>query len=188
MATTNFEAAHAAVVAALRGIAQCTVGPVAPIAPSSSAWAPDFFVELTGPWGARRLACRIEAALHPKKAHGCQLAFADWLRHTPSQDAYPVVLAPFVSEASSLLLAQSTVGFVGSAGNVLLDLPGVYLDRRVPGNVIRERSAVRPLFTPRGCTRPSRLADDSRTLEGTALVGGRPSEPRACEPCQAHAV
>jgi hypothetical protein len=147
MSVSEVATAHLALQRAFSGISGCTLGEAMP-ARSSEVWGPDFEVALSGPWGVRRLVCRIERVLHPKNAHTCRLAFLDWMQRMAATDCYPVVLAPFVSERSAALLVQGKVGFADHAGNFQLDLPGAYLDRRVPGNPKREQRVVRSLFTP----------------------------------------
>lgn len=148
MTSSSTSAAYSTVVSALSRLRQCAVGPLELIEDSGAVWAPHFSTTICGPWGTQTLVCRVEGALHPKRAHSVRLALADWQLRYGDNKSHAVVVAPYVSEASDALLGESAVGFVDEAGNYRIQFNDVFLERRVPGNPAREKRVVRPLFTP----------------------------------------
>jgi len=64
-------------------------------------------------------------------------------------DAYPVVVAPYISEASAGICRESGVGYLDLAGNCWLAFDNVYIERVSPENKYKERRDRASLFTPK---------------------------------------
>jgi AraC-like DNA-binding protein len=63
-------------------------------------------------------------------------------------NAYPVVLAPYISPRGREILRQSRVGFLDLAGNCLLQFDGVYIERVEAAKPPAARRRQRSLFAP----------------------------------------
>jgi hypothetical protein len=64
-------------------------------------------------------------------------------------DAYPVVVAPHVSEASAGICRENDVGYLDLAGNCRFSFDNVYVERVSPENKYKEQRGQASLFTPK---------------------------------------
>lgn len=64
-------------------------------------------------------------------------------------NAYPVVLAPYLSARSADLCKQAGVGYVDLAGNCRLAFDGVYIQREGRPNPFTDKRTLRSLYSPR---------------------------------------
>ncbi len=93
------------------------------------------------------LVAVIRRQLHPQTA---RLAISE-LRAQVSAglDAYPLLIAPFVSPATAAVCTAEQVGYADLAGNCRLAFGGIYIERRGQPNPARRRDELKSLFTPR---------------------------------------
>jgi hypothetical protein len=64
-------------------------------------------------------------------------------------DAYPVVVAPYISEASAGICREKDVGYLDLAGNCRFAFDNVYVERVSPENKYKEQRGQASLFTPK---------------------------------------
>ncbi|MDP2719747.1 MAG: type IV toxin-antitoxin system AbiEi family antitoxin [Dehalococcoidia bacterium] len=66
-----------------------------------------------------------------------------------TENAYPVVAAPYISEDTANLCKQNKVGYIDLAGNCFLTFHRVYIERKYYPNPIIEKRRVRSIFSPK---------------------------------------
>jgi len=84
-----------------------------------------------------------QAALEAKEAA------AGFRARSKRLGVYPVVAAPFISEASAEICHELGVGYVDLAGNCRLAFGSVYIERRTPANPFSTKRGQRSLFAPK---------------------------------------
>ena len=130
---------------------------------------PDLLARLPRSAGGKAIACRVLPRLFPKDVLATTLLLQRWLSKS-TLPAYPVVIAPFISEQSAKVLAEEGVGFADLAGNFRLAFDQVFLEREVPGNPMRERREIRGLFTPQAARVLLTLLTRQGPWQGTHLA------------------
>src|SRR4030042_6918398 len=65
-----------------------------------------------------------------------------------TEDAYPMVAAPYISEDTARVCKQNGVGYVDMAGNFFLNFDEIYIERRNYPNPAIEKRQVRSIFSP----------------------------------------
>jgi hypothetical protein len=97
----------------------------------------------------RTMVVEAKASGQPKQAR----AAADQLKRLVLDDslkgAYPVFVAPFVSETSGAICRESEIGYFDLAGNCRFALDGIYLEKTSPENPYKEKRSDAPLFSPK---------------------------------------
>jgi hypothetical protein len=89
---------------------------------------------------------------------------------TELRDAYPVFVAPYVSEASAGICREYGVGYLDLAGNCRFAFDNVYVERMSPENKYRERRGRASLFTPKSSRIIRLMLGGSRTWQVQQLA------------------
>lgn len=96
-----------------------------------------------------RLACEVKSQLQPRQARTAVLEIKEYLKALGSSDAYPVLLAPYISPDSAEICRQAGVGYVDFAGNCRLVFGAVFIELAGGANPKAEKRGLRSLFSPK---------------------------------------
>lgn len=66
-----------------------------------------------------------------------------------SENAYPVVAAPYISDDTARVCRRNGVGYIDLAGNCFLSFDQIYVERKSYPNPSVEKRRVRSIFSPR---------------------------------------
>lgn len=102
--------------------------------------------------GDRRwtLVCELKLNGEPRHIRGAALQARELAsRLGAAGHAYPVVVAPFISEASGAICKELGVGYADLAGNCRLAFGTVYIERSVGKNPFHVKREQRSLFAPK---------------------------------------
>jgi hypothetical protein len=66
-----------------------------------------------------------------------------------TEDAYPMVAAPYISDDTARVCKQNGVGYIDLAGNFFLNFDQLYIERRNYPNPAIEKRQVRSIFSPK---------------------------------------
>lgn len=96
----------------------------------------------------QRLVCAVTSNGQPRivRALVNQLRV---LRQQEGADAYPVVLAPFISERSAEVCEDAGVGYVDFAGNCLLNFGTVHIRERGRENPFKSDRKLKSIYQPK---------------------------------------
>lgn len=107
----------------------------------------DLLFELETPEGRVRLAVEVKANGQPRHVQSAIHSLAYYLnREGP---AYPVLIAPYLSEQSRRICEEAGLGYLDLEGNCRLAFAGVYIERAVPSTPKIVRKDAAALFTPK---------------------------------------
>ena len=110
---------------------------------------PDFVLELEvgdQPW---TLICEIKSNGQPRFARMAAYQLKDCIAESQVQRAYPVLIAPFISETSAEICRKADVGFLDFAGNCYLSFGNIFIERKGEKTVSVEKRQHRSLFSPK---------------------------------------
>jgi hypothetical protein len=102
--------------------------------------------------GDRRwtLVCEVKANGEPRHIRGAALQARELAsRYAASGQAYPVVVAPFISDVSGAICRELGVGYADLAGNCRLAFGTVYIEKSVGKNPFSVKREQRSLFAPK---------------------------------------
>lgn len=102
--------------------------------------------------GDRRwtLVCEVKSNGQPRHIRGAAFQARETAqRLSASGPTYPVVVAPFISEASGAICRELGVGYADLAGNCCLAFGTVYIEKSVAGNPFHVKREQRSLFAPK---------------------------------------
>jgi hypothetical protein len=108
----------------------------------------DFTATLTLPSGKEvPLLVELKTSGQPKPVRDA----VNWLLRARQQfpDAYPIVMAPYVSPHAAETCKQEGVGYVDLAGNCRLALEQLYIEKEGRPNPFTEKRFLRSLYSPR---------------------------------------
>ena len=117
------------------------------IAPNFSGRRPDFVVRVETIGGGYSLVIEAKSSGQPKVARRAIDQLRSYSELAPS--SYPVILAPYISDASARLCEREGVGYVDLAGNCRLSFGQVYIEQRGNENPYSERRELRSLYSPK---------------------------------------
>ena len=95
-----------------------------------------------------KLACEVRSNGQPRHVRNAILYVRDYVSNLEF-DAVPMVGAPFLSEQSRALCLEYGVGYLDLHGNAYVQVPGVLIDIRVPGEPRVERRELKSIFRPK---------------------------------------
>jgi len=108
---------------------------------------PDLVVHMQTPLGQRNLVVEVKASGQPLIARGAIEQLRGYCEVIPN--AYPVLLAPYISDATARLCEKRGVGYVDLVGNCRLNFDQVYVEQRGRPNQYSERRELRSLYSPK---------------------------------------
>lgn len=96
------------------------------------------------------LVCEVKSNGQPRHIRGAALQAREMAqRFSVSGPTYPVVVAPFISEAAGTICRELEVGYADLAGNCRLAFGSVYIEKSVAGNPFHVKREQRSLFAPK---------------------------------------
>jgi len=120
-------------------------------APAASGWRPALSVNLQASGEPWQLILEVRADGQPRHVRNAALELKDYVRHhapvAAGAQAYPVVVAPFISSASAEICKEAGVGFFDLAGNCHLVFDRVFIEKNVAGNPFHKRRVQRSMFS-----------------------------------------
>jgi len=114
----------------------------------STAWAPDFVVEIITSGKSHALVCEIQASGQPRFVTSAILHLRDYI-NTHEIAATPILIAPYLSPASRQACREKNVGYVDLEGNAWISFAGVFIDRQVAEKPPSEHRELKSLFKPK---------------------------------------
>lgn len=66
-----------------------------------------------------------------------------------TEDAYPIVAAPYISDDTARVCRQNGVGYIDLAGNFFVNFNQIYIERKNYPNPAIEKRQVRSIFSPK---------------------------------------
>jgi len=96
------------------------------------------------------LVCEVKSNGEPRHIRGAAFQAREMAqRMRASGPAYPVVVAPFISEAAGAICRELGVGYADLAGNCRLAFGAVYIEKSVARNPFHVKREQRSLFAPK---------------------------------------
>ena len=134
-------------------------------APIANGWRPDLALELQAgndPW---QLIVEFKSDGQPRHVRSAALQLKDYLRnHSSDAHAYPVVIAPFISQASAEICKDAGVGFADLAGNCHIAFDRVFIEKSVAENPFRKRREQKSIFSTKNARMLRLLLADPNKL------------------------
>ena len=93
------------------------------------------------------LALEITSLGQPREIREAMTRLAEIRRELP--DAYPVVVAPYISPLSAALLKRSSLGYLDLSGNCYLSFENVLIEKEGKPNLRPSTRPLKSLFAPR---------------------------------------
>lgn len=117
------------------------------VEPDFSGRRPDFVVRVETIGGEYNLVVEAKSSGQP----GIARRAIDQLRVNSEvvPNSYPVLLAPYVTDATAKLCARDGVGYIDLAGNCRLSFGQVYIEQRGRKNPYSEKRELRSLYSPK---------------------------------------
>lgn len=107
----------------------------------------DLLLELQIKDSLQKVIVEVKSPGEPRIIRAAMQQLREYLDRT--QDAYPMVAAPYISEDTARVCKKSSVGYMDLAGNLFLNFDQVYIERRNYPNPAIERRQVRSIFSPK---------------------------------------
>lgn len=96
------------------------------------------------------LVCEVKPNGQPRHIRGAAFQAREMAqRMSGAGPTYPVVVAPFISDASGAICRELGVGYADLAGNCRLAFGTVYIEKSVAGNPFHVKREQRSLFAPK---------------------------------------
>ena len=111
----------------------------------ASAWCPDFVVRLQASGLPYTLVVDIKHNAQPRIVRMAALQLRAHLMHLEAE-AVPVLIAPYLSEASRKICDEFGIGFMDLVGNARLQFGSVYVDRTVAEKPKSEQRLFKSIF------------------------------------------
>lgn len=87
----------------------------------------------------------IKSVVHPKQA-----SHAIWsLKKSLGRTVYPVLIAPFISEAVAAMCEEEGIGHLDLSGNCNLEFGGIWIERRGLPRKYKEERGLKSLYSPK---------------------------------------
>ncbi len=96
---------------------------------------------------SRQLLVEVKNSGQPRLAHDAVNQLLRLKEKLPQ--AYPVFMAPFISERSAEICIQENVGFADFAGNCRLEFGTVFIEHRVQANPFIKKRYLRSYYSPK---------------------------------------
>lgn len=110
---------------------------------------PSFLMSVQAGNDRWRLACEVKGQLQPRQARVAALEIKDYVARLDEPNAYPVLLAPYISPESAGICQQAGVGYVDFSGNCHLTFGHIFIERSGGVNPKAEKRGLRSLFSPK---------------------------------------
>ena len=108
---------------------------------------PDFLVRVEVAGGRYNLVVEVTSSGQPRIARQAINQVRSYIETVPNP--YPVLLAPYISDATAELCAHNGVGYIDLAGNCRLSFGQVYVEQRGKKNPFSEKRELRSLYSPK---------------------------------------
>jgi len=120
----------------------------------------------------RTLIAEVKASGQPRRAREAIWQLRRILAHARYAAAYALFIAPSVSESTVRMCLEAGVGYLDLAGNCLINLPDLFIERSGADSGYKERGGTASLFSPKS-SRVLRvlLSDAHRTWQVQQLAG-----------------
>lgn len=109
----------------------------------------DLTVELEARGQKWLLVCEFKRSGQPRYVREGAFQLRKYLEAYSSDRAYGVFIAPYLSEESTALLREESLGYFDFAGNCFLSFDGVFIERTGAPHTPERRRALRELFSPK---------------------------------------
>jgi len=107
----------------------------------------DLLLELKVRDSFQKLIVEVKSPGEPRIIRAAIQQLREYLDRT--EDAYPVVAAPYISGDTARVCRQNSVGYIDLAGNLFLNFDQVYVERRSYPNPAIEKRQARSIFSPK---------------------------------------
>ena len=122
----------------------------------------DLLLELQVKDSLQKIIVEAKSPGEPRIIRAAIQQLREYLGRT--EDAYPMVAAPYISDDTARVCRKSSVGYIDLAGNLFLNFDQVYIERRNYPNPAIEKRQARSIFSPKSArilrvmlTNPGRL-------------------------------
>ena len=118
---------------------------------SRNAWAPDFEIKLRTAEGGWTLACEVKSVGEPRNIRVAVSQLREYVDCLSKKGVavYPIVMAPFLSDASQDICKEARVGYADLSGNCLISFSNIYISRQGTARPFAQRRVQRSLFAPK---------------------------------------
>lgn len=137
----------------------------------------DILIELEHARKKYHIVCEVKSNGQPRHVRNAIFQLKHFIRNF-EKTAYPVIIAPYLSERSQDLCRADGCGYVDFVGNVHLEFGSVYIDRKTDKTPKNEQRSLRSIFKPKAANilrnllndpeRRWRVADLSETANASA--------------------
>jgi hypothetical protein len=107
----------------------------------------DLLLELKIRDNSREVVVEVKSLGEPRVIRAAIQQLREYLDRT--EDAYPMVAAPYISDDTARVCQKNGVGYIDLAGNLLLNFDQVYIERRNYPNPAIEKRQARSIFSPK---------------------------------------
>jgi hypothetical protein len=107
----------------------------------------DLLLELRIRDNFRKVVVDVRSLGEPRVIRAAIQQLKEYLDRT--EDAYPMVAAPYISDDSARVCRKNSVGYMDLAGNFLFNFDEIYIERKNYPNPAIERRQVRSIFSPK---------------------------------------
>lgn len=127
--------------------------------PTSDGVVLDFLIELEHARKKYDLVCEVKSNGQPRHIRNALFQLNHFVRHFDN-NAYPVIIAPYLSQRSQDLCRADECGYVDFVGNVHLAFGSVYIDRKTDETPKNEQRSLRSMFKPKAANILRNLLND----------------------------
>jgi len=123
-------------------------GPAA-IQQSSSSSTPDLTLPIEVRGQSWTLVCEVKNTGQPRFVREGAFQLRKYLQALSSHHAYGIFIAPYLSQESTALLREESLGYLDFAGNCFLSFDGVFVERSGSPRTPERRRELREIFAPK---------------------------------------
>jgi hypothetical protein len=95
------------------------------------------------------LVCEVKNSGQPRFVREGAFQLRKYLQSLSSPQAYGIFIAPYLSEESTALLREESLGYLDFAGNCFLSFDGVFVERSGSPHTPERRRELRGVFAPK---------------------------------------
>ena len=115
----------------------------------SGSQAPDFTLPIEVRGQSWTLVCEVKKVGQPRFVREGAFQLRKYLQSLSSHQAYGIFIAPYLSEESTTLLREESLGYLDFAGNCFLSFDGVFVERSGAPHMPERRRELREIFAPK---------------------------------------
>ncbi|WP_430427674.1 type IV toxin-antitoxin system AbiEi family antitoxin [Parasphingorhabdus sp.] len=119
----------------------------------------DFLIDLEHARKKYHLACEVKSNGQPRHIRNAIFQLNHFVRNY-SNTAYPVIIAPYLSQRSQDLCRADGCGYVDFVGNVHVKFGSVYIDRKTDETPKSDQRSLRSIFKPKAANILRNLLND----------------------------